>query len=53
VERQENEEFERLLRKYQELLQDKSIPPAQRATFEKMRESLADALLQEWLSPGS
>ena len=50
---QEKAEFEKLLRKYEELAKDESLSPTHREKFEKMRDSLADALLQEWLLPAA
>jgi hypothetical protein len=49
VDRLENEMFEKLLHKYEELLQDNSLQPAERARFEKMRDDVEDALVQDWL----
>ena len=45
----ENEVFTKLLQKYVEVLQDNSLQPAERAKFERMRDDLSDALLQNWL----
>ena len=51
VDHLENEVFTKLLQKYVEVLQDNSLQPAERAKFEKMRDDLSDALLQNWLPP--
>lgn len=51
MDRLENEVFEKLLHKYEELLQDNSLWPAERARFEKMRNDVEDALAQDWLPP--
>jgi len=49
VDHLENEVFTKLLQKYVEVLQDNSLQPAERAKFERMRDDLSDALLQNWL----
>jgi hypothetical protein len=49
VDRLENEVFEKLLHKYEEVLEDNSLRPAERAKFEKMRDDVEDALVQDWL----
>jgi len=51
VDHLENEVFTKLLQKYEEVLQDNSLHPGERTKFEKMRDNLSDALLQNWLPP--
>jgi len=51
VDEQEKEMFAKLLQKYEEVVQDKTLRPEERARFEKMRDNLADALTQRPLQP--
>ena len=48
----ERDFFERLLHKYEEMLEDTSLAGAQRARLVSMRDSVARAMLPDPLPPG-
>jgi len=52
MDEQDREFFERLLHKYEEVLQETSLTGAQRARFTRMRDSVASAMLPDPISPG-
>jgi len=51
MDEQDREFFEKLLRKYEEVLHDTSLTRAQRARFSRMRESVANAMLPDPFHP--
>jgi hypothetical protein len=52
VDPQEHAAFKELLHRYEEVLQDASLPRAERARAKATRDKLEAALFQIWLPPG-
>ena len=51
MDEQDREFFEKLLKKYEEVLHDTSLTRAQRARFSRMRDNVASAMLPDRFQP--